>query len=59
MNENHFPSTGFDIKSIGCSNTSIVFAAENDVIAWGASPTYGELVSSILNCVGKMKMKEN
>lgn len=39
-------SVGFNIKSIGCSFTSIVLACENGkLIAWGASPTHGELVS--------------
>lgn len=42
-------SIGFDIKSVGCSYTSIVLACDNSkLIAWGASPTYGELVSLML-----------
>lgn len=36
---------GWDIRSVGCSYTSVVVAAEESVIAWGPSPTYGELVS--------------
>lgn len=35
--------TGWHITSIGCSNTSIVISADDTLIAWGASPTYGEL----------------
>lgn len=34
---------GWDIHHIGTSFTSIVIAADDTVIAWGASPTYGEL----------------
>lgn len=37
---------GWEIRSVGCSNKSIVVAAEETVISWGPSPTYGELVSS-------------
>lgn len=33
------------ITSIGCSETSIVISADDTLIAWGASPTFGELVS--------------
>lgn len=36
---------GWDIKQIGTGFTSIVIAADDSIIAWGASPTYGELVS--------------
>lgn len=35
---------GWEVRDIGCSNTSIVVAAERSAIAWGPSPTYGELV---------------
>lgn len=35
--------SGWHITSIGCSNTSIVISADDTLIAWGASPTYGEL----------------
>ncbi|XP_061719088.1 protein RCC2 homolog [Cydia pomonella] len=35
--------TGWNIRSIGTSNTSIVIAADDSLIAWGVSPTYGEL----------------
>lgn len=52
---NSYLPPGRNIKSVGCSLTSIVLADENDVIAWGASPTYGELVSSIF----QTEMKEN
>ncbi|KAG4080625.1 hypothetical protein HA402_013155 [Bradysia odoriphaga] len=34
---------GWHITSIGCSNTSIIISADDTLIAWGASPTYGEL----------------
>lgn len=34
---------GWNITSIGTSNTSIVISADDSLIAWGASPTYGEL----------------
>jgi hypothetical protein len=36
--------SGWDVRSIGCSFTSIVVAADDSVIAWGPSPTFGELV---------------
>ncbi|XP_046983465.1 protein RCC2 homolog [Schistocerca americana] len=35
--------TGWTVRSVGCSVTSIVMAADESVIAWGPSPTYGEL----------------
>ncbi|XP_031767431.2 protein RCC2 homolog [Galleria mellonella] len=40
--------TGCNIRSMGtstqyCTNTSIVLTADDSVIAWGVSPTYGEL----------------
>ncbi|PSN33959.1 Protein RCC2 [Blattella germanica] len=35
--------TGWAVRSVGCSFTSIVMAADDSVIAWGPSPTYGEL----------------
>ncbi|XP_071451765.1 protein RCC2 homolog [Hetaerina americana] len=34
---------GWQIRSLGCSHTSIVVAADESVIAWGPSPTYGEM----------------
>lgn len=34
---------GWNVRAVGCSNTSIVIAADDTVIAWGPSPTYGEL----------------
>lgn len=34
---------GWDVRAVGCSTTSIVVAADDSVIAWGPSPTYGEL----------------
>ena len=36
--------SGWNVRSVGCSVTSIVVAADESVIAWGPSPTYGELV---------------
>lgn len=39
---------GWHITSIGCSNTSIIISADDSLIAWGASPTFGELVSKPL-----------
>lgn len=35
--------SGWHITSIGCSNTSVVISADDTIIAWGASPTFGEL----------------
>ncbi|XP_023306324.2 protein RCC2 homolog [Lucilia cuprina] len=35
--------SGWNITAIGCSNTSIIISADDTLIAWGASPTYGEL----------------
>ncbi|KAK0079564.1 hypothetical protein PV325_001069 [Microctonus aethiopoides] len=35
--------SGWEIRCVGCSQTSIVVAADESVIAWGASPTFGEL----------------
>ncbi|KAL0277372.1 UNVERIFIED_CONTAM: hypothetical protein PYX00_004688 [Menopon gallinae] len=35
--------SGWNVRSVGCSVTSIVVAADESVIAWGPSPTYGEL----------------
>lgn len=35
--------TGWDIHHVAAGNTSIITAADETVIAWGASPTYGEL----------------
>lgn len=34
---------GWNIKYIGTGYTSIIVAADDTVIAWGASPCYGEL----------------
>lgn len=34
---------GWNITDIGCANTSIVISADDTLIAWGGSPTYGEL----------------
>nr|XP_034185599.1 protein RCC2 homolog [Osmia lignaria] len=35
--------SGWEIRCVGCSQTSVVVAADDSVIAWGASPTFGEL----------------
>lgn len=35
---------GWKVRSVGCSYTSIVVAADESVIAFGPSPTFGELV---------------
>lgn len=35
--------SGWNIRSVGCSFTSIVVAADDSVISWGSSPTSGEL----------------
>ncbi|XP_023210764.1 protein RCC2 homolog [Centruroides sculpturatus] len=34
---------GWQIRDIGCSNRSLVVVADESVISWGPSPTYGEL----------------
>lgn len=34
---------GWKVRSIGCCNKSIIVAADDSVISWGPSPTYGEL----------------
>lgn len=31
------------MTDIGCAYTSVVISADDSVIAWGASPTFGEL----------------
>jgi len=35
--------SGWKVRSMGCGNRSIVAAADESVIAWGPSPTFGEL----------------
>lgn len=35
--------SGWRIRSIGCCNRSIVVAADESLVSWGPSPTYGEL----------------
>lgn len=35
--------SGWRIRCIGCCNKSIVIAADDSVVSWGSSPTYGEL----------------
>ncbi|KAJ2954112.1 hypothetical protein O0L34_g2334 [Tuta absoluta] len=40
---------GWNIRSVGCSNTSIVIAADDSLVAWGVSPTYGELGTGEIN----------
>ncbi|KAF8785979.1 Protein RCC2 like protein [Argiope bruennichi] len=34
---------GWQVRDVGCSNCSIVCVADESVISWGPSPTYGEL----------------
>lgn len=34
---------GWRIRSVACANRSIVLAADESVVSWGPSPTYGEL----------------
>jgi alpha-tubulin suppressor-like RCC1 family protein len=35
--------SGWKIKAVGCCNRSIIVAADDTLISWGPSPTYGEL----------------
>ncbi|KAL4221544.1 Protein rcc2 [Mactra antiquata] len=35
--------SGWRVRSIGCCHKSIVICADESVVSWGASPTYGEL----------------
>ncbi|XP_071806034.1 protein RCC2 homolog [Asterias amurensis] len=35
--------TGWKVRDLGCSNHSIVLVADESVISWGPSPTFGEL----------------
>lgn len=49
---------GWDIKHVTNGFTSIVIAADESVIAWGASPTYGELVNIFL-IIQSMYIKMN
>ncbi|XP_001639937.2 protein RCC2 homolog isoform X2 [Nematostella vectensis] len=35
--------SGWQVRSVGCSKSSIVIAADDSVVSWGPSPTYGEL----------------
>ncbi|KAF9421700.1 hypothetical protein HW555_002381 [Spodoptera exigua] len=41
--------SGWNIRSVGTSNTSIVIAADDSLVAWGVSPTYGELGTGDIN----------
>jgi len=34
---------GWNVRLVACANKSIVVAADNSLISWGPSPTYGEL----------------
>ncbi|KAG8184539.1 hypothetical protein JTE90_012628 [Oedothorax gibbosus] len=34
---------GWRVRDVGCANNSIVCLADDSVISWGPSPTYGEL----------------
>jgi alpha-tubulin suppressor-like RCC1 family protein len=42
LNVNHFLK-GWNVTDIGCGYTSSVISADDSLIAWGASPTFGEL----------------
>ncbi|ESO04865.1 hypothetical protein HELRODRAFT_154695 [Helobdella robusta] len=35
--------SGWKVRCLGCCHKSIVLAADNSLISWGSSPTYGEL----------------
>lgn len=35
--------TGWNVTDIDCGYTSVVISADDTLIAWGASPTFGEL----------------
>jgi alpha-tubulin suppressor-like RCC1 family protein len=35
--------SGWTCRSVACGNTSTIVAAEESLITWGSSPTYGEL----------------
>lgn len=36
---------GWNIQAIGAGFTSMIISADDTLIAWGASPTFGELVN--------------
>lgn len=38
---------GWKVRDVSCSYCSIVCVADESVISWGPSPTYGELVNFI------------
>lgn len=44
---------GWDVRDIGCSHRSIVVAADDSLVSWGPSPTYGEL------CYGDGRLKSS
>ncbi|GFS46697.1 protein RCC2 homolog [Nephila pilipes] len=44
---------GWSVREIGCCNCSIVCVADESVISWGPSPTYGEL------CYGESRPKSS
>jgi len=44
---------GWNIRSIGCANKSIVICADESVISYGPSPTFGEL------CYGENKARSS
>ena len=35
--------TGWDVRDVACGNTHTIVSADETVITWGPSPTYGEL----------------
>lgn len=48
--------SGWNVRSVGTSNTSIVIAADDSIIVWGVSPTYGELgIGDITKSTAKPK----
>jgi hypothetical protein len=38
-----FTSAGWEVRSLSCGNNSTFVVADDEVITWGPSPTYGEL----------------
>ncbi len=38
---------GWNIRSVGCANKSIVVVADESVISWGPSPTYGKVFAQL------------
>ena len=38
---------GWDVRDVACANSSLVVVAEDTLVTWGPSPTFGELVRII------------